>query len=82
MFTMPKPRRRDPLANQRIVDAWNAAHKVGTPVILRRDNGTELTTKTRSEAWVMGEHTPVVMVEGIAGGYALERVTPIPKERA
>jgi hypothetical protein len=62
MFTMQKPRRRDPLANQRI--------------------GSELTTKTRSEAWVMGEHTPVVMVEGIAGGYALDRVTPMPKARA
>lgn len=56
--------------------AWNAAHPVGTPVTVQRDLGALLETKTRSEAWVMGGHSAMVMVDGIAGGYMLERVTP------
>jgi hypothetical protein len=63
-------------AEQRIVDAWNKAHPVGSQVTLRLDNGTGVQTKTRSAAWVMGGHTAVVMVEGKTGGWALDRVTP------
>jgi len=58
-------------------DKWNAKHPVGTPVIryalinpLRE--GTE--TETRSEAWVMGGHSVMVMVNGVAGGVCLESV--------
>ena len=29
---------------------------------------------TRSEAWLLGGHTPVVMVEGYPGGIALSHV--------
>lgn len=36
--------------------------------------GTE--TKTRSEAWVMGGHSVMVMVEGVSGGVLLESVKP------
>lgn len=36
--------------------------------------GTE--TKTRSEAWVMGGHSVMVMVEGVPGGVLLESVKP------
>ncbi|MFT4177007.1 MAG: hypothetical protein QM627_10165 [Luteolibacter sp.] len=38
--------------------------------------GTE--TKTRSEAWVMGGHSVMVMVEGVSGGVLLESVKPCP----
>lgn len=49
---------------------------IGTPVLVRRDDGTLLDTVTRSEPWQLGGGTWVVAVQGIAGGYALSRVTP------
>lgn len=58
-------------------EEWNRLYPSGTPVEVTRDNGSILTTKTRSEAWVMGEHSCVVMVDGISGGYLLERVRPV-----
>ena len=48
---------------------------VGTPVNLRRDDGSIFETVTRSIPWKLGGHTWVVMVEGIAGGYLLDRIT-------
>lgn len=57
-------------------EQWNAAHPIGTEVILTRDNGAETRTVTRSEAWTLGHGQAVVKVEGISGGYALERVRP------
>jgi hypothetical protein len=58
---------------------WNASHPIGTPVTrykiinpLREENET----KTRSEAWVMGGHSVMVMVEGVSGGVLLESVKP------
>lgn len=52
---------------------WNDRHPVGTPVAVTQDNGSIVTSKTRSEAWVMGGHTAVVMYEGRSGGYLLSR---------
>ncbi|WP_205522813.1 hypothetical protein [Myxococcus eversor] len=54
------------------VAAWK--HPIGTQVVVTRDNGEEVRTKTRSEPWVLGGHSAVIMVEGISGGYSLERV--------
>lgn len=58
---------------------FNAAHPVGTPVRywpgLRRGDGIE--SVTRTPAWCMGGHTPVVTVEGYAGGIALTHVEVI-----
>lgn len=53
--------------------AWT--HPEGTPVIVRRDDGSEFATRTRSKPWDLCG-TPVVLLEGISGGYALERVRP------
>lgn len=66
--------------NNNIVDAWNASHPIGTKVnrfklINPLQEPTE--TKTRSEAWVMGGHSAMVMVEGVSGGVLLESVVPI-----
>lgn len=67
---------------QRDADAWNATHPIGTLVTVRKDSGEVLETRTRSEAWTLGAschgpgHTAVVMVDGIAGGYMLDRVKP------
>lgn len=47
---------------------------IGTPVEVRRDDGSVLATRTRSEPWIIGG-TAVIMVEGIAGGYSLDRVS-------
>lgn len=64
-----------------LVDDWNAKHPVGTPVTrYRRINplAGAVETKTRSEAWLMGGHTAMVMVEGQAGGVMVESVKPRP----
>lgn len=55
---------------------WNEKYPIGTAVIVRRDNGDEFHTKTRSEAWTLDSGRDVVKVNGIAGGYALDRVGP------
>lgn len=60
---------------QALCDAWK--YPEGTPVRVRKDDGAVLETKTRSEAWMLGGHTAVIMVEGISGCYSLERVSPI-----
>lgn len=58
------------------VDRWNLKHHVGTPVIVLRDDGSEFHTTTRSTAWLLGGHSAVIQVEGIAGAYSLSRVSP------
>jgi len=60
------------------VEQWNATHVVGIAVRywsgLREGPGVE--SRTRSTAWdVCG--TPVVLVEGRAGGIALSHVEPV-----
>lgn len=61
----------------RSVERFNEVCPIGTPVIYwpgerQKDNGRE--SRTRSKAWLLGGHTPVVMVEGYAGGIALSHV--------
>lgn len=63
-------------AEQADVDNWNAQHPVGTEVRVMRDFGGPVITKTRSEAWMLGGHTAVVMLEGISGAYALDCCKP------
>jgi hypothetical protein len=57
-----------------LVERWNKLHPVGAAVTVTKDLGEKLETVTRSEAWVLGGHTAVILVEGISGGYALTRV--------
>lgn len=59
------------------VKFWNEEHPVGTDVIVTKDLGDEVRTKTRSAAWVLSGHSAVIMVDGISGCYALERVRPV-----
>jgi hypothetical protein len=58
------------------ISAWNAEHPVGTPVLFwpggRSGPGRQSTT--RSHAWPLGDGTPVVLVNGYAGGIALTHV--------
>ena len=57
-----------------LVENFNLKYPVGTEVVVKRDSGEKLRTKTRSAAWMLSGHTPVIMVEGISGAYALDRV--------
>lgn len=70
----------NPIDQQRAADAWNAEYPVGTPVIryklIKPLREPEL-TKTREKAWLMGGHTAMVMVDGVAGGVVLESVAPV-----
>lgn len=79
-ITKRSQRQRAARADQQARE-WNEANPIGTPVNVRKDDGSVLATRTRSEAWTLGAschgpgHTAVVMVEGISGGYLLDRVT-------
>lgn len=63
-----------------IVREWNARHPVGTQVIAYPGTrgGQGLTTATRSAAWALEGHTPVVMVEGHPACIALTHVDARP----
>ena len=62
---------------QALVDNWNSSNPSGTPVEMRKDTGELVKTVTRSEAWLLGGHTAVVMVDGVSGGYLLNRMRVI-----
>lgn len=71
-----RPRRTG--KNTQAVERFNALCPVGTPVLywpgVREGKGRE--SVTRSPAWLMGGHSPVVMVDGYPGGIALAHVEP------
>jgi hypothetical protein len=56
---------------------FNRQCPIGTEVHLVDDFGKVSHTRTRSIAWVIGDHTAVVNVEGISGCYDLDRITPV-----
>lgn len=58
-------------------DRFNAECPVGTEVLVKTDTQANIITKTRSAAYVLSGHTPVVFVEGISGCYLLDRVSKI-----
>ena len=60
---------------QEYCDAWNRSYPVGTEVILTDDLGEKHLTKTRSEAQVLGDHTPVVWTD-LKSCYLLTRIKP------
>lgn len=62
-------------AKQAVAD-WNAAHAVGIEVIVTKDRGEQIRTRTHSVARLLSGHTAVIWLDGISGCYALERVRP------
>lgn len=60
---------------------WNAAHPVGADVVVKRDMGDEVRTKTRSEAYMCDAGYPVIFLDNITGYYLLDRVRSAPSER-
>lgn len=59
---------------EKLVRKWNEKHPVGTPVIVTKDDGTEIKTMTVHEATLLGGHTAVAWLKDISGCYSLERV--------
>ena len=66
------------LQQMKFVRDWNAKHAVGVAVHVRTADGGVVASKTRSEAWLLGGHTAVILVEGFSGGMMLSRVSTIP----
>jgi len=64
---------------QRKCDAFNKAHPVGSTVRYWKGarEGEGNLGETRSEAHVLGEHTAVVWISGVAGCIALTHVEPV-----
>lgn len=61
--------------NQKLIDDFNRLNPVGSIVYVRKDSGERIRGATLSPAWILcGE--PVLNVEGVAGPYLLERITP------
>lgn len=56
---------------------WNFKHPVGTSVVLRKDGGDDLRTKTRSEAYVSESGHTVCFFEGVSGYYLIEKATAL-----
>lgn len=78
MPKMTKAERQQQLAEQ--LNAWNAMHPPGSKVryypVAGRGQHTD--TITRSEAWIAGGHSIIVLIQGKAGGVSiahLERIT-------
>jgi hypothetical protein len=64
-----------------IAEQWNRTHPIGTRVMrykLINPLREPAETKTSSEAWVMGGHSVMVMVDGVSGGVLLESVRETP----
>lgn len=60
--------------------AWNNANPPGTEVLLKKDSGEEIRTKTRGDAYVCNSGYPVIFLEGVSGYYLLDRVRRAPSE--
>lgn len=72
---MKPPKRPSPAKLQAMVDDFNARFPVGTavkryPTTERCDPGIE--TTTRSEAFLMGGHSAMVLIHGQAGAWSLD----------
>lgn len=72
----------DPAKLQDQCDAFNARYPVGQRVSVRKDGGDGVVTKTRAAAEVLSGHSAVIWLDGIAGCYLLDRVTPLTGDAA
>lgn len=63
-------------AHETAVLIWNRFYPVGTPVLVKRDDGSVTPSETISGAELLGGHTAVVWLRDIRGAYLLDRVSP------
>lgn len=76
-------RKPDAQALQRQCDAFNAACAPGGRIMFKRDFVDEpYEARTRSEAYVLSGHSPVVFVEGVSGCYHLTHCEPITENQS
>jgi hypothetical protein len=62
---------------RRKADEWNAKWPVGTKCVVELyKGGTRYNTATRSAAWILGHGGASVQIDGRAGSYGLEWLTP------
>jgi len=59
---------------KRDLKEWNKNFPIGTRVILTKDTGEEVQTVIRSKGWLLGNGMPLVLVDGIRGGYSISRI--------
>jgi hypothetical protein len=60
--------------NQQEINNWNEVFPLGSPCWVKYDDGSEHTHHTRSAAWLLGDGSAVVKVDGLTGGYSLKRL--------
>lgn len=64
---------------QHIVDDFNSKHPIGTGVSYTPYENCKPEevrhSQTRSEAWLLGGHTPAVLIDGVRGCVCLEFLT-------
>lgn len=53
--------------------------KEGDAVLVTNDSGLIIPSKARSDPWKLGHGQWVIKVEGVSGGYALNRIQPAEK---
>lgn len=69
--------------NAALVDFWAVSLKIGTPVVVTKDDGSKHATKVRSVPWLSSDaRAALVLLEGISGGYALCRIQRPPEDPA
>lgn len=60
---------------------WNGNYKIGQQVTYIDDYHRKSLTKTRSSAWVLGNNTVVILLEGRTGAVLLSRVKAISSQK-
>lgn len=73
-----RPRQPDTATLLRHAEAFTQQFPVGTQVKCYRftdKRGGHQLTKIRSEAWVMGGHSVMVLCDGMSGGQSVECIT-------
>jgi len=75
-------KRRRQLSGAHTAGSWNAAHPVGEcvrywPVYPPVESVPPVETRTRSEAWTLGDGSVVVCIDGRAGGVCLSHIEVI-----
>ncbi len=63
--------------HEKLVREWNKKYPVGTRVIVKKDDDTEIETETVHEATMLGGHTAVAWLKDLSGCYLLDRVRPV-----
>ena len=80
-YRIPRNAREVAQMAERSCTAWNNLYSVGTRVRLYLgmlgDEKNSIETVTRSQAWVMGGHSAMIMVQGKTGGWSLTHVRPL-----